>query len=175
MIFKKRVCKSIALALVTVSVATPFLNSVSAMEKGNTISSIITHNVQEINDLDVLIDFAKSNGLSIEQIGALEEIKTMTFNDIQDQGMDEKSLISNAVKWLKNNITKIQKILKQYFGINITTKWLTTALDVIADISGTLDQLTYNLVDLVCDTFSIRCSEDMKWIIARALRLIMPF
>ena len=71
-------------------------------------------------------------------------------------------------------LSKIANVLKKYLKINISSKSITTAIDVILDISGTIDELTYNFVDYICDTFRIRCPEKNKKIIARALRLIMP-
>ncbi len=178
MSFKKIVTKSISLALVGITISTPTLSSVSAMEKSNDfIPTSINQVVKSINNLDELIKYAKSTGASIHEIRALNDLKDMSFDNssLYEESNEKKSdIIKTAVKWLKNNLSKVQKFVKTYFGITISVKWLTSALDVIADISGTLDELTYNLVDLICDTFSIRCSENNKWIIARALRLIMP-
>lgn len=55
----------------------------------------------------------------------------------------------------KKNSSKIANVLKKYLKINISSKSITTAIDVILDISGTIDELTYNFVDYICDTFRI--------------------
>ena len=66
----------------------------------------------------------------------------------------------------KKNSSKIANVLKKYLKINISSKSITTAIDVILDISGTIDELTYNFVDYICDTFRINVQIE--------LRLIMP-
>lgn len=66
----------------------------------------------------------------------------------------------------KKNSSKIANVLKKYLKINISSKSITTAIDVILDIGGTIDELTYNFVDYICDTFRIRCPERNKKIIA---------
>ena len=110
------------------------------------------------------------------EIEALLELKNMSFNNTsesKERGI-ATTTIKVAAKWMKKNSSKIANVLKKYLKINISSKSITTAIDVILDISGTIDELTYNFVDYICDTFRIRCPEKNKKIIARALRLIMP-
>ena len=176
MINKKFMSKAISIAIVGIMISTPILNTASAMEINRNQKEMSLKDIEEIFDIDEIIQFAKNNGAKKNEIEALLELKNMSFNNTsesKERGI-AATTIKVAAKWMKKNSSKIANVLKKYLKINISSKSITTAIDVILDISGTIDELTYNFVDYICDTFRIRCPERNKKIIARALRLIMP-
>ncbi len=177
MTFKKRATKSIALALVGVTVITPMLNTVFAMEVNKNQKEIALNSLEEMFSIDEIIAYARYNGAKNNEIESLLELRNTQFYntiELKERGI-ASTTIKIAAKFIKNNASKIAGILKKYFRVNISSKSIMTAVDVIFDISGSIDDFLYNFVDYICDTFSIRCPESNKKLVARALRLIIPF
>ncbi|MGL5712296.1 MAG: hypothetical protein ACRCX2_04700 [Paraclostridium sp.] len=114
MSMKKRATKSIALALACVTLATPMLNTASAMEKSvglNSVSNVITI----INQLDARTLDAKPEEWNM----FVEQLQQGLENEPQERGLGD--VLKSALKFIIRNIDiipskTIRDIIKKYGG-----------------------------------------------------------
>ena len=96
-----------------------------------------------------------------------EEFKD-TDNSIVVQ---ERSVVSVAVKWIKNNATKIANVLKKYAIFKGGAEFIIEICDAVAGVSATIDELVYNLVDAIFPSWS----DNTVARVADVIRVLMPF
>ncbi|MGL5694418.1 MAG: hypothetical protein ACRCXA_10085 [Peptostreptococcaceae bacterium] len=110
MVLKKMAKKSIALALISVAIATPILNSVSAMEKSDseliTSKQVVDNSTRAINDFtamygeDDIYKLVKEEGNIKYEVNGKQGIIRATI--LNDEGAIEDQITINYLKNLNN-------------------------------------------------------------------------
>ena len=116
MSFKKRVTKSIALALVGVTIAIPMLNTASAMENSKeTYSQKIERVSKSFEDFVYLEDNQYKLDISVSELSESSKSDFYIYNDYIN--LLNNIIVSNNIK---NLILLIHLLLLNLFGMNLT-------------------------------------------------------
>ncbi len=106
MSFKKRATKSIALALVGVTIATPMLNTVSAMEKDLVTKENEVTMINSVDNIDCDLEIGESVEISDNELIPL----------LLEEGFSKEDLISAGFYSKYQN--GVNKVVKVSGGIN---------------------------------------------------------
>ena len=116
MSFKKRVTKSIALALVGVTIAIPMLNTASAMENSKeTYSQKIERVSKSFEDFVYLEDNQYKLDISVSELSESSKSDFYIYNDYIN--LLNNIIVSNNIK---NLMLLIHLLLLNLFGMNLT-------------------------------------------------------